>query len=467
MSVRTTTSRRMDLLAGAVLLGLLAISAPAAEVKLLWDAPACNADGSHLTDLAGTHVYYGTARGHYAYAVDVTNGASHCTITGLATDTTYFFAVSAYNDAGVESALSKELMVTIPPPKLHSADYASPHLVIDSKEVGRVLSYWRTGGYQVDAAGPDGFAATHTPATANTHGALHSADYAAPHHVIDASEAARVLAYWRAGGYTPDASGVDGYAPLGLKLLGGGEAPSANAQQSAAAHYDPGQTLAVTSTLHYTGQLLSLRWRPALPSDYAIVAVSGDGDPELFGGDILWIGGLPPNPIQMVYTVRVPLSAVGPQAITSEVTCFLQGQSNPVQAIPAPSLLTVNPADVDGDGLPDSWETHYAGGPAGLDPDADDDGDGASNLEESLAGTAPDDPASVFAMTRLVREPDGRIAIHWKSAAGRRYAVARAPSPGAPFVTQAASITANAPLNVWRDTPADDAACFYRVLLVD
>ena len=440
--------------------------APAAQVTLAWDAPTHNLDGSVLSDLAGYRIYHGVATGVYGGGLDLGN-ATQTVLTGLVAGATNFVTVTAYNSLGIESSFSGAITLVTPPVQSHSADYTDPRFEIDSAEVSRVVSYWRAGGYCSDPAGDDGFAATNAPATVNTNGALHSADYAAPYHVIDASEAARVLAYWRAGGYAPDAAGVDGYVPTGQQPLGGGEAPSANAQQSATLHYDPGQTLAVTSTLHYTGQLLSLHWRPALPPGYAMAAVSGDGDPELFGGDILWIGALPPSPIQMVYTVQVPLSAVAPQEITAEVTCFLQGQSNPLQAVPAPSLLTVTPADADGDGLPDSWEAHYAGGPAGLEPDADSDGDGASNLEESLAGTAPDDPASVFAMTRLVREPDGRIAIHWKSAAGRRYAVARATSPGAPFVTQATSIPAEAPLNIWRDTPGDEPACFYRVRLAD
>ena len=52
-------------------------------------------------------------------------------------------------------------------------------------------------------------------------------------------------------------------------------------------------------------------------------------------------------------------------------------------------LYPVAPAatDSDGNGLPDAWETlHF--GHLGLDPNADPDHDGASNLMEYLAGTA-------------------------------------------------------------------------------
>ena len=472
-----TMNRHFTTVSTGLLLWCLACGlAPAAQVTLAWDAPTHNLDGSVLSDLAGYRIYHGVATGTYGGGQDLGN-ATQTVLTGLVAGATNFVAVTAYNSVGIESSFSGEITVVTPPVQWHGADYrdTAGNLgadgIIDGIEAHRILIYLRALTYHnepVSESFPDGYGPG--PGTQTT---PHPADYRdtagnpGADWIIDGIEANRILSYQRAGGYAPDAAGVDGYVPTGQQLLGGGSDPSANAQQSATAHYDPGQTLAVTSTLHYTGQLLSLHWRPALPAGYAIAAVSGDGDPELFGGDILWIGALPPSPIQMVYTVQMPLAAVAPQEITSEVTCFLQGQSNPLQAIPVPSLLTVTPADADGDGLPDSWEAHYAGGPAGLEPDADSDGDGASNLEESLAGTAPDDPASVFAMTRLVRTPDGRIAIHWKSAAGRRYAVARATSPGAPFVTQAASITAEAPLNIWRDTPGDEPACFYRVRLAD
>ena len=43
--------------------------------------------------------------------------------------------------------------------------------------------------------------------------AYHSADYLATYWQIDSSEASRVLAYWRAGAYHVEPTGVDGYAP--------------------------------------------------------------------------------------------------------------------------------------------------------------------------------------------------------------------------------------------------------------
>ena len=52
--------------------------------------------------------------------------------------------------------------------------------------------------------------------------------------------------------------------------------------------------------------------------------------------------------------------------------------------------------DLDGDGLSDSWVLWSGGKPRSAS--ADDDGDGMSNLEESIAGTDPDDGNSKFDM---------------------------------------------------------------------
>ena len=74
---------------------------------------------------------------------------------------------------------------------------------------------------------------------------------------------------------------------------------------------------------------------------------------------------------------------------------------------PAPALVPSSPVDANHNGLPDAWEQAF-----GLtDPNGDADGDGASNLQECLAGTDPLDPLSVppttnpTTITLIVRAP--------------------------------------------------------------
>jgi uncharacterized protein (DUF1800 family) len=89
----------------------------------------------------------------------------------------------------------------------------------------------------------------------------------------------------------------------------------------------------------------------------------------------------------------------------------LQHGSDPLSAASKPAWFhfagTVG--DLDGDGLSDAW-TLWSGGIPRV-ASADDDGDGMTNLEESEAGTDPDDPASRFDMTTW--QSDGDLVLSW------------------------------------------------------
>ena len=85
-----------------------AISSDGGTARLSWDA-------STGTDIAGYKIYLAIASGAYGTPVatmpmDVTT----YTVTGLATGTTYFFVVSAFNTDGTESTFSNEVSKMIP-----------------------------------------------------------------------------------------------------------------------------------------------------------------------------------------------------------------------------------------------------------------------------------------------------------------------------------------------------------------
>lgn len=68
-----------------------------------------NASGS--SGVTGYHVHYGLSSGSYTQVTDAGNNLS-ATISSLTAGQTYFFAVTAYNGAGLESAPSNEVSYT-------------------------------------------------------------------------------------------------------------------------------------------------------------------------------------------------------------------------------------------------------------------------------------------------------------------------------------------------------------------
>ncbi len=84
----------------------LAASSPAQQVSLAWNP---NTEPT----LAGYRIYYGTSSRIYTFQRDVGN-VTQCTISGLEPGRTYYFAATAYDNQGHESAYSAEIKTTLP-----------------------------------------------------------------------------------------------------------------------------------------------------------------------------------------------------------------------------------------------------------------------------------------------------------------------------------------------------------------
>lgn len=85
---------------------VVASTAATGSATLSWQPPTENADGSPLTNLAGFVIRYGTKSDALALEVRIGNpGITTSMIEGLA-PATWYFTVSAYTSAGLESAPS-------------------------------------------------------------------------------------------------------------------------------------------------------------------------------------------------------------------------------------------------------------------------------------------------------------------------------------------------------------------------
>lgn len=85
---------------------------PVPTVTLAWDANAPT--GNPATDAVGYHLKLGFASGKENTVINLAGQYSVWTVS-LQSGTTYFFVVTAYNAAGVESVPSNEVNYTSPP----------------------------------------------------------------------------------------------------------------------------------------------------------------------------------------------------------------------------------------------------------------------------------------------------------------------------------------------------------------
>ncbi len=89
------------------------VTSPLGRVTLTWRPPVANSDGTPLVDLAAYIVYYGRSPGRLDKFIAVEDPrASGYTVGGLE-PATWYFAVTAYSAAGVESERSETVSKAI------------------------------------------------------------------------------------------------------------------------------------------------------------------------------------------------------------------------------------------------------------------------------------------------------------------------------------------------------------------
>lgn len=85
----------------------------AGRATLSWDAPSQRVDGSPLTNLAGFKLYYGTSSNNLSNVIQVSDAGARSWVVENLTVGTWFFAATAYDQGGIESARSNVASKTI------------------------------------------------------------------------------------------------------------------------------------------------------------------------------------------------------------------------------------------------------------------------------------------------------------------------------------------------------------------
>jgi len=202
---------------------------------------------------------------------------------------------------------------------------------------------------------------------------------------------------------------------------------------------------------------------PPIPNGWSVISASGDGNPELQGGGILWTGKLPESPVRVQYVVSIPLWEYGARSVDGEFGYHKAGESNARKGHPVPETLLMAPQDLDEDGLADGWEAHCASDSGDMSAGADTDGDRLNSLQEYIAGTDPTNRLSVLQIKGLRHGADGEVTVWWDSAMGRFYVVDQSTGPMHGFSALATNIMATPPTNVHTNRPAGTPPRFYRI----
>lgn len=84
------------------------------SVTLAWQPPTQNSDGTPLMDLSGYTIYVGTNSSNYEYReIRLDNPGLTSYVVENLQPGTYYFAATAFNSSGLESALSGKIARTV------------------------------------------------------------------------------------------------------------------------------------------------------------------------------------------------------------------------------------------------------------------------------------------------------------------------------------------------------------------
>ncbi len=120
--------------------------------------------------------------------------------------------------------------------------------------------------------------------------------------------------------------------------------------------------------------------------------------------------------------------------------------------------------DLNGNGASDVWELLY--NVSTVNPAADTDGDGQTDLDESTAGTNPFDASALLRVTSAV-STGSNVAVTWPSLTGKRYQLQNCTNLAAAAWTNEGSLQSGTGGPLTLDSPANSSAKFWQVQVLD
>jgi hypothetical protein len=144
-------------------------------------------------------------------------------------------------------------------------------------------------------------------------------------------------------------------------------------------------------------------------------------------------------------------------------TLFSVTSTNRGQLMQVDLTMLQSDQDSTGIGIPDGWQLQYFGH-VGINPNADPDGDGMSNLAEYLAGTDPTNSNSSLSFTSATMASSGGVQVSWSSVVNRSYSLLRSTNLLTGYQVIAAGIPSTPPVTTYQDIPSiPGTTYFYRV----
>jgi len=125
-------------------------------------------------------------------------------------------------------------------------------------------------------------------------------------------------------------------------------------------------------------------------------------------------------------------------------------------------LNIANALDSDHDQLPDWWELAATSSLSNMNATTDFDRDNASDRNEFISGTRPDDSLDRLHVLCVART-NAAVWLQWSSATGITYIVQHSTRPDGPFVNISPPLAAVPPLNNFTAPAAADTPAYYRV----